>query len=167
MMRINYLHSGGHDQYVLNRFTEMEYNARFRNLPTTFVTTNPPPSNTQSSSVNLSLLTNTNPSSYSTTSFVGVGGGGGPTTASASNNDPFSEFDVNLMDVRRMQPVNSVSYVPTDRASAAYAPESRRSKTHVSLNDTKTQNGKSLSNTCIVVVVVVLVVVVNVLFFMS
>ena len=31
-MRINYLHSGGHDQYVLNRFTEMEYNARFRNL---------------------------------------------------------------------------------------------------------------------------------------
>jgi hypothetical protein len=34
MMRINYLHTGGHDQYVLNRFTEMEYNARFRNVPT-------------------------------------------------------------------------------------------------------------------------------------
>ena len=32
MMRINYLHGGGHDQFVLNRFTEMEYNARFRNI---------------------------------------------------------------------------------------------------------------------------------------
>jgi hypothetical protein len=30
-MRLNYLQGGGHDQNVLNRFTEMEYNARFRN----------------------------------------------------------------------------------------------------------------------------------------
>lgn len=30
-MRLNYLSNGGHDQTVLNRFTEMEYNARFKN----------------------------------------------------------------------------------------------------------------------------------------
>ena len=29
-MRLNYLQNGGHDQNVLNRFTEMEYNARFK-----------------------------------------------------------------------------------------------------------------------------------------
>jgi hypothetical protein len=32
-MRLNYLQGGGHDQNVLNRFTEMEYNARFKNGP--------------------------------------------------------------------------------------------------------------------------------------
>lgn len=30
-MRLNYLNNGGHDQHVLNKFTEMEYNARFKN----------------------------------------------------------------------------------------------------------------------------------------
>ncbi|CAF0721843.1 unnamed protein product [Brachionus calyciflorus] len=30
-MRLNYLQSGGHDSNILNRFTEMEYNARFPN----------------------------------------------------------------------------------------------------------------------------------------
>lgn len=30
VMRLNYLQNGGHDQNVLNRFTEMEYNARFK-----------------------------------------------------------------------------------------------------------------------------------------
>jgi hypothetical protein len=40
-MRINYLHGGGHDQYVLNRFTEMEYNARFKNGASNFNNFNP------------------------------------------------------------------------------------------------------------------------------
>jgi hypothetical protein len=30
LMRLNYLQNGGHDQNVLNRFTEMEYEARYR-----------------------------------------------------------------------------------------------------------------------------------------
>ena len=30
IMRLNYLQNGGHDQNVLNKFTEMEYNARFK-----------------------------------------------------------------------------------------------------------------------------------------
>ena len=34
IMRLNYLQGGGHDQSVLNRFTEMEYDARFRDPAT-------------------------------------------------------------------------------------------------------------------------------------
>lgn len=30
MMRLNYLNNGGHDQSILHRFTEMEYNVRFK-----------------------------------------------------------------------------------------------------------------------------------------
>ncbi len=29
-MRLNYLQNGGHDHHILNKFTEMEYNARFK-----------------------------------------------------------------------------------------------------------------------------------------
>lgn len=41
-MRLNYLNNGGHDQHILNKFTEMEYNARFRTTGSTTrpVTTN-------------------------------------------------------------------------------------------------------------------------------
>ncbi len=128
MMRINYLHSGGHDQYVLNRFTEMEYNARFRNLPTTFVTSNPAPSN----------------STHNNNTYPSI-------NTSSTAADPFSlgnDFDMNLMDVRRLQPVNSVQYAPTDRTSngGPYSMDSisRRSKSHISLNDMKTMNGKKI-----------------------
>lgn len=34
IMRLNYLQGGGHDQSILNRFTEMEYDARFRDPAT-------------------------------------------------------------------------------------------------------------------------------------
>ena len=38
-MRLNYLKNGGHDQNVLNRFTEMEYEARFRDRGDVYKTT--------------------------------------------------------------------------------------------------------------------------------
>lgn len=33
-MRLNYLQTGGHDPNVLHKFTEMEYEARFRDTTT-------------------------------------------------------------------------------------------------------------------------------------
>lgn len=39
IMRLNYLQNGGHDQNVLNRFTEMEYEARFRDRGDVYKTT--------------------------------------------------------------------------------------------------------------------------------
>ena len=40
-MRLNYLQNGGHDQNVLNRFTEMEYNARFKQANNARIPTGP------------------------------------------------------------------------------------------------------------------------------
>lgn len=37
-MRLNYLNNGGHDQHILNKFTEMEYNSRFKNTNITRTT---------------------------------------------------------------------------------------------------------------------------------
>lgn len=34
-MRLNYLQSGGHDPNVLHKFTEMEYDARFKDTANT------------------------------------------------------------------------------------------------------------------------------------